>query len=208
VQVFTSDEVIPMKPLSKTVSTALLVFSLLLLSASLLASSALAVPDTAYSAKVGENVKAQGLVIRPLSFQKNAVLFSVDGSRVRVLKGENQMVKGKKITLTDITYPQQERTSLVSFAFTYGGRFKNLVMTAQEKKSLAAGKSYELTLDFVGQENGNDVAVFTLNGERSKPLEAREDFVFEDGSRLFVKSVLRHRSSTTITTPTAIFTVA
>lgn len=83
--------------------------------------------------------------------------------------------------------------SLVRFSLFY-----DLPLPANRRTST-------ITLDFVGIHGRETAAVFTHDGEESRPLQKGEEFAFKDGTHLFVNDIMMSAWQKTVTLPYAIF---
>lgn len=126
------------------------------------------------------------------SYEAGMMRLSIDDKTYDIEEGSSITYKDLAVKLDRVVEVRRDSAGMAKFIFHFGESWKMLHLVEQDKKAYSFDKQkYEISLDFIGTEDGEEKAIFRLNGQATSPLAEKEEFYFRDGSYIFVQEVMQ-----------------
>ncbi|MBU1975563.1 MAG: hypothetical protein KKG59_04120 [Nanoarchaeota archaeon] len=149
----------------------------------------------------GEELHFYSHKIHIIDILENRVKIKIDDTTLEIKQGESITHNSIRIALNDIKTHQRESLGLVKFYFQFGKKWKDMQFSEKDSKMFKDGNDrYVISLEFVGQKSGKEVAVFMVNNQRTDTIEEKDSFYFKDGSYIYVQDIMHGIKPRTVTT--------
>ena len=141
--------------------------------------------------QVGEEFFFEGEKILISKENNGIVTVKHDDESFDLTEGTSHMTDDLEIRLVAVKKTRRESAGIVKYYFQFGNSVKKLEMGEKDQRQYQdrVGK-YTIVLDFVGKRDNQDVAVFLVNEQHTKPLGEKEDFYFKDGSYILIAEIM------------------
>jgi len=139
---------------------------------------------------LGEEVMFTGKNLHILSYSNNVLEMQLDSQRFMLKQGEKISINSTNITFKEVKSYSKDSAGLVKFIFGFENSFRKLNLYEKEGKTFSEKRTYDISVDFVGKKDGESVAVFIVNNQRSSPLKEKDDFYFKEGCYILVQDIL------------------